>query len=49
METRTTENKTERVLLYSPVEKAIPRQVEKPVMARISSKLPAAISRVGIP
>lgn len=31
------------------MEKAMPRQVEKPVIARMSSKLPAAISRVGIP
>ena len=36
-------------LPYSPVAKAIPRQVVKPVMARMSSKLPAAMSSVGMP
>lgn len=49
MEMGTTGNWMGGVPLSSPVEKAIPRQVEKPVMARMSSKLPAAISRVGIP
>ena len=32
-----------------PVAKAMPKHVVNPVMARISSKLPAAISRVGMP
>lgn len=36
-------------VLERPLEKEMPRQVEKPVMARTSSKLPAAISSVGIP
>lgn len=48
-EAGTTENQLGRVPRSSPVEKAIPRHVEKPVMARMSSKLPAAISSVGIP
>lgn len=39
----------EYIFQLKPFEKAIPRQVENPVMARISSKLPAAISNVGIP
>lgn len=32
-----------------PEEKAIPRQVLKPVIARMSSMLPAAMSKVGTP
>lgn len=32
-----------------PVAKATPKHVVKPVMARMSSKLPAAISSVGMP
>lgn len=32
-----------------PVAKAIPKHVVNPVMARMSSKLPAAISKVGMP
>lgn len=32
-----------------PEEKAIPKQVLKPVIAKMSSKLPAAISKVGMP
>lgn len=38
-----------RVYCRSPVAKAMPRQAVKPVMARTSSKLPAAISKVGMP
>lgn len=37
------------VTVSLPVAKAMPRQVVKPVMARMSSKLPAAISSVGTP
>lgn len=43
---RTTEA---HVYCRSPVAKAIPRQAVNPVMARTSSKLPAAISKVGMP
>lgn len=32
-----------------PVEKAMPKHVLKPVIARMSSKLPAAMSKVGMP
>lgn len=34
---------------HLPVAKAMPKHVVNPVMARMSSKLPAAIRRVGIP
>lgn len=37
------------VYCRSPVAKAMPRQAVNPVMARMSSKLPAAISKVGMP
>lgn len=40
---------TTYILTSIPEEKAIPRQVLKPVIARMSSMLPAAISKVGTP